>query len=185
MDNIWILVSSSAVIAAIVSSIASYLINKYSQNQAYKNDYYKSIISRRFETYQHIDDIIRALKSTMVDNGKGCHTMFTGGKKEYYQTIAFLHNALTDSMWLSNEMFNELRKLNQLFLNIGDDITDDASSNIAIGKENYSKLGQYRTDIENQFKNDLLTMCDVEGFLETKVILKKLIYEIPNKTSKQ
>ena len=185
MDNVWILVSSSAVIAAIVSSIASYLINKYSQNQAYKNDYYKSIISRRFETYQHIDDIIRALKSTMVDNGKGCHTMFTGGKKEYYQTIVYLHNALTDSMWLSNEMFNELRNLNQLFLNIGDNITDDASSNIAIGKENYSKLGKYRTDIENQFKNDLLEMYDVEKFLETKVILKKLIYEIPNKTSKQ
>lgn len=186
MDNIWILVSSSAVIAAIVSSIASYLINKYSQNQAYKNDYYKSVISRRFETYQNIDDIIRALKSTMVDNdGRGCHSMFTGGKKEYYQTIVYLHNALTDSIWLSNEMFNELRNLNQLFLNIGDDITDDASSNIAIGKENYSKLGKYRTDIENQFKTDLLKMYDVEGFLETKVILKKLIYEIPNKTSKQ
>lgn len=180
MDNIWILVSSSAVIAAIVSSIASYLINKHNQHQAYKNDYYKNIINRRLDTYQHIDDVICALKSAMVDNdGKGCHSMFTNDSKEYYKVILCLHNALTNSMWITDKMFNVLRNLNQVFLIIGNSITDDKSTNIAIGKENYSKLGKLRTDIENQFKEDLLEMPNIDKFLKNKVKFKTLIYEIP------
>ena len=180
MENFWILISSSTVISAIVSCIASHLLNIYTQNRAYRNDYYKNIINKRFETYQHIDNIICALKSTMVDNdGKGCHSMFTNDSKEYYKVILCLHNALTNSMWLTDEMFNVLKNLNQAFLDISYSITDDKAANIKIGKENYSKLGKLRTEIENQFKTDLLDMSNVSRFMKKKTKLKTLNYEIP------
>ena len=67
METLWTILSS-AVVAAIVSSIASYIINILTHKREYKDDYYKMVIAKRIDAYQYIEKQIAVLKFVVVDD---------------------------------------------------------------------------------------------------------------------
>ena len=184
MDSIWITILSSAGAAAIVSAIASYIINILTQKHKYKDDYYKMVINKRMEAYQYIETQIQVMKLTIVDKDPNPYfMMFSGDSKLFYESQNNLTLAASNSLWLSQEMVDKLRQLQQHFLTIGAKITDDTENNILVGKEWYTKLGEDRRIIENCLKKDMLSLYDVKSFLKEKTERKSVIMEVP-KTNK-
>ena len=185
MDNIWINILSNAGVAAIVSSFASYLINIFAQKHKYKDDYYKMVVKKRMDAYQYIETQIQVLKLTVVDNidAKPYFMMFSGDRKMFFEGQTNLALVASNSLWLSEEMTDKLRQLQQDFLTIEAKITDNPDNNIRIGKEWYTKLGEDRRIIENCLKKDLLSLYNVKSFLKAKTEHRTVIMEIP-KTNK-
>ena len=185
MDNSWITILSSAGVAAILSAIASYIINLLMQKRRFRDDYYKMVIEKRMETYQCIATQIQALKLTVVDDidAKPYCMMFSGDRKMFFEGQTNLALVVSNSLWLSEEMIDKLRQLQQDFLTIEAKNTDNPVNNISIGKEWYTKLGEDRRIIENCLKKDLLSLYNVKSFLKQKTKQKSVIMEIP-KTNK-
>ena len=177
------LILSSSAVAAVVSSVCSYIIQRSTLARSYKQDYYKMIIGKRMEAYQYIESQIADLKTAVVDDrtGEGYHMIFNEGDSKYWQYQSNLHLALTHSMWLSENMINALVALNQLFLTINAEINKDMMHNISVGKKYYSQLADARTDVENNLKTDLLTLYDVKNFLNKKTEKKYRRYMIPKR----
>ncbi len=181
MDSIWTTILSSAGVAAIVSAIASYIINSLMQKRRFRDDYYKMVIEKRMEAYQGIATQIQVLKLTVVDNidAKPYFMMFSGDRKMFFEGQTNLVLVASNSLWLSEEMTDKLRQLQQDFLTIEAKITDNPVNNICIGKEWYTKLGEDRRIIENCLKKDLFSLYNVKSFLNKKTKQKSVIMEIP------
>lgn len=161
------LILSSSAIAAVVSSVCSYFIQRSALARSYKQDYYKMIIGKRMEAYQYVEAQIAVMKMTVSDDRTGdfYHLIFNYKDSEYRQYQRNLYLALTHSMWLSENMKNALTALNQLFLTIDVEINQDVMHNISVGKKYYRQLADARVDVENNLKTDLLTLYDVKNFL--------------------
>jgi len=180
MDNIWIAILSSAGVASIISAIVGYIFNILMQKRRYKDDYYKMVINKRMETYQHIETQIQVLKLSLVDeDAQPFFMMFNGDDKFFYEAQINLTLATSNSLWLSQEMIDNLRQLQQDFLTIGAEITDDVNNNRIIGKKWYKKLGEDRRKVEDCLKQDLLSLYDVENFLKSKTIYKTITVNVP------
>lgn len=180
MDSIWITILSSAGIASIISAIVGYFFNVLMQKRRYKDDYYKMVINKRMETYQHIETQIQVLKLSLVDeDAQPFFMMFNGDAKFFYEAQTNLTLATSNSLWLSQEMIDNLRQLQQDFLTIGAEITDDVNNNRIIGKKWYKKLGEDRRKVEDCLKQDLLSLYDVENFLKSKTIYKTITVNVP------
>jgi len=177
------LILSSSAIAAVVSSVCSYFIQRSALARSYKQDYYKMIIGKRMEAYQYVEAQIAVLKMAVVDDrtGEGYHMIFNYEDSEYQQYQSNLRLALTHSMWLSENMIKALAALNQLFLTIDVEINQDVMHNISVGKKYYTQLASARTDVENNLKTDLLTLYDVKNFLNKKTEKKYRRYMIPKR----
>lgn len=179
MENLWTILSSAGV-AAVVSAVASYIISLLMQKRKYKDDYYKMVISKRMEAYEYVEKQIAVLKLIMADeDGKTYPMMFGGGVKEFYEGQESLSFAMTHSLWLSEDMADALNVLQQDLLILSRLITDDAESNIALGKEWCQKLRQDRKVIEECLKKDMLTLYQVSSFLHRNRKSKRKTYFMP------
>ena len=177
---IWWILSSSAV-AALVSSVCSYIIQSSALAKNYKQDYYKMILTKRLEAYQYIEAQIAVMKMTVADDrtGESYHVIFSYNDNKYHQFQGNLLLALTHSMWLSGQMINALAVLNQLFLTIDAEIEEDVEHNISVGKRYYKQLAEARVDVENSLKTDLLTLYDINRFLSKKTEKRMRHFWIP------
>lgn len=183
--EIWQIILSSALVSSILSSVATWLIGNHAQNKSFKNDYYKLVINKRMEAYQHIDNQIKAMKiTTLDDDAKAFHSMFYGDPKIIYANQHDLFLAKTNGIWLSNAMENALSELNQLLFEINQDITDDIDNNVALAKEYYSKVADIREKVEQQLRKDMLVLYDVQDFLKEKKNARYVEYQV-RKTQKE
>lgn len=66
MENLNIILTSS-LIAGTVSLIVSYLISVQLKKLDFKNEYYKEILKKRLNAYQHIEAQLAVLKSVDLD----------------------------------------------------------------------------------------------------------------------
>ena len=178
--SIWSLTASSAVIAAIVSSIATYIINLLSQNRNYRQSYYRMIISKRVETYRYVEAQLAVMKVVIVDTtGQGYYMMFNNAYDKYYEFQNNLKLALANNLWLSEQMLDALTRLNKKFLIIDAEISDDVENNIEVGKKYYKQLADIRIKVENTLKLDLLKLHKVHAFLKCKTKNKQILYNLP------
>ena len=181
MENIWITILSSAGVASVISAIASYIINNTMQKRRYKKDYYKTIINKRLDAYQHIETQIQVLKMVEADNtdAKLYMYMFNGDSNQYFESQKHVRFALTKSLWISQEMLDVLNDFQKHLFEIENHISDDSDNNILIGKKWYPILSEDRCKIEDCLKKDMQDMYDAESFLKTKVERKKVIINVP------
>ena len=167
--DIWVIISSSAVIAALVSSIASFWINRWSQRKSYDNEYYKIIINKRIEAYAFIERQILVTKATVLDDdGKPYYLFFNKKHDKYYEFQQNLFIASCNSMWLSTSILDTLNKMKQLFLTIDQEITDNEAHNIEIGKKYYSQIQKIRDEVEKSFLIDFANLHDINSFFKDK-----------------
>lgn len=167
--EIWQIILSSALVTSILSSVATWLIGNHAQNKSFKYDYYKLVINKRMEAYQYVDNQIKTMKfSVLDDDGNYYHSMFYGDSKTVLVNQRDFMLAKTNGIWLSSKMENALTHLNQLLLEINKEITDDIYSNVLVGKKYYTAVVRAREHVENLLKQDMLTLYDVEDFLKEK-----------------
>lgn len=167
--EVWQIVLSSVVLASIVSSIFTLIINNFTQNKSFKNDYYKLVINKRMEAYQYIDNQLKSMKLTVLDDdAMPYHSMFGGDQQFIYANQHDLLLARANGIWLSDSMENSLSELNQLLFEINSNLTDNVNSNVVLAKKYYSRIVDTREKVENQLRKDMLVLYDVKGFLKEK-----------------
>ena len=180
MESIWTILSSAGV-AAIVSSIASYVINTLMQKRRFRDDYYKMVIEKRMAAYQGIEDYIRLLKTSVLDKTDGKpYNAYIFGKTihEFYEMQAYLAQLISQSLWLSESMIEALEELQQHILTIEEEIQLNKKTIQSIGKSWYNELGKTRKKIAKCLMKDLRDMVDVEGFLKGQRHRESVYYEI-------
>ena len=167
--GIWQIIFSSALITSIITNIASWMIGNYSQNKSFKNDYYKLVIKKRIDAYQYIDNQLRAMKVSTLDNdAKPYHSMFYGSMKNIMERQQDFMLARANGVWISDEMEDALTALNQLLFEINNNLTDDINDNIALDKQYYPQLVDTRVKVEDQLRKDMLDLYKVKSFLKKK-----------------
>lgn len=184
--EIWQIILSSALVSSILSSVATWLIGNHAQNKSFKNDYYKLVINKRMEVYQHIDNQLKAMKiTTLDDDAKAYHSMFYGDQKIVFANQHELSLARANGIWLSNDMENALSDLNKVLFEINQDITDDIESNVALAKMYYTKVADTREKVEKQLRKDMLELYKVKRFLKEKKKTGYIDYQVKQKRLKE
>lgn len=169
MNTLWTILSS-AVIAAIVSSIASYIINILTHKRKYKDDYYKMVIAKRMDAYSKVEVVILSLKKLVVDESDNClyNVIFNNSHEDFFAFQVQLYEIAANSVWLSKDMYNALSELNLLFTQIDSQVLDDGSNLLILGKQNRKKIADIRIRIEDIFRKDILSLHEIEDFLKDK-----------------
>ena len=169
MENLTIILSST-VLAAIVSSIASYIINILTHKRKYKDDYYKMVIAKRMDAYSKVEVVILSLKKLVRDESDNClyNVIFNNSHKEFFAFQAQLYEIAANSVWFSKDMYNALSELNLLFTQIDSQVLDDGSNLLILGKQNRKKIADIRIRIEDIFRRDILSLHEIEDFLKNK-----------------
>ena len=177
--NIWLAISSSSLLSAIITGFITYFVNKKILNQTYKNEYYKSILEKRLNAYQYIETQIAVLKFTILDiDGKPFYQIFQNDYNKYLEYQQNIHLVLSHSIWLSSSMIDNMSALNQLFFTITTEITDDIKYNIEIGKKYYYQISTLRENIEKCLLNDFKNLHKLDYFLNKEIKYKKIEYRI-------
>lgn len=180
----WEIVLSSAVISTIVSCIATLIINSVSQKKMFKNDYYKKVLNKRMNAYQYIDNQLKTMKITTLDeDAKPYHSMFYGDQDYIAANQNDMMLARVSGLWLSSNMENALSGLNKVLYEINSNITDDINNNVVVAKNYYSQLADARDIVENQMRKDMLELYDVKGFLKEKKKHKGVDYQVKKHVS--
>ncbi len=172
-------VLTSTLIATAIATIISSIITIYLKNLEYKNEYYKKVIEKRLFAYEFLETQVAVLKTTVLDEEdlKPYHFIFSQGKDEFYEFTKNLHLAISFSMWINYETTIEMENLNEVFYNILSKIEKSIENDIInIGKENYSKISSLRKKLEENVRNDLLSLYDLNKLKKPRPNKKRFFY---------
>lgn len=164
-DLLVALLSSSAVSAVIAAVVAGWF-NLRSKRSEYENAYYKMVLERRIKAYEHVEHLITQIKIAVLDSdGQPYHLLFSDTESKdttYKELLAVMASAL----WLSDELFDETRKLNVLIYSKSEGA--GATNLIAFGKKHYREVAELRTRVEKLHARDMLRLHNVPAFLRGK-----------------
>ena len=159
------LLSSSAV-SAIVAAMVSGWFNLRSKRYEYENAYFKMVLERRMKAYEQIEALITKIKIAVLDdNRQPYHLLFSD--TETKDTIyAALLSVTASALWLSDELFDETRKLSVLIYSGLESKGEE--SLISFGKKNYREVAELRTRVERLHARDMLALHQVPKFLKSR-----------------
>lgn len=162
---------SSAGIAAIVSAVASYLINLLMQKRKYKDDYYKMVIQKRMEAYANIENLCKLLKTTTTCTKT--HRQFCICFENIDSLLRLcVTSALTlaNNVWITQNLCKELYELNELLVRTEEDCFKNGVEVKNVGVELYEEIKARQIRIEKLYIKDILNLYDVKHFLKSKDI---------------
>ena len=165
--NIWIVILSSTVVSGLISAIISGWFSLRSKNTEYSNSYYKMILERRLVAYEVVDQLIRSIKAGVVDSDQRPYHLFflkDDGQIYVYQKIS---EAMSKSLWLSEDVFDILRQFNVL---VAEGSTKEIGL-IEFGKQKYKVIAELRTKLERACAQGMIKLHDVPNFLKNKKYL--------------
>jgi len=88
---------------AVVGAVIVGGFNIYSKHTEYKHSYLKMILEKRIEAYERINSVIVMLKTSVLDNGKAYHTIFSFDKDYFFEHHKILREAILHELWMSNK----------------------------------------------------------------------------------
>jgi hypothetical protein len=156
-------VLSGLIGGAIVACIAGMYSLRAKRNE-YVAEFYKTVIARRIGAYEQLENLVLALKTCVVaeDSNRPYHIVFsTDDGRE--QAFDLLGKAMSQGLWLSNDVWAKLRDLNYLLFNM-----PTPPDLIEFGRINYEEIAILRTDLEQLLAKDMLDLHDVKRFLMSK-----------------
>lgn len=162
--DILIIILSSTVISALVSTVIGGWFSLRSKQSDYANAYYKLILERRLAAYEEVEKLIGSIKVAVVDtDDRPYHELFSRGNDlgAAYKTLS---GTMSKALWLSDELFKLTRELNLL---VYKGATQDLGL-IEFGKQNYTIIAKLRTNLEKVHVRDMLTLHDAPAFLKAK-----------------
>jgi hypothetical protein len=161
---LWLVLVSSSVLSAAISAGIAGLINLRAGRADYVNDYYKTVLKRRLAAYEQLERLIMNLKVSVVDppDQRPYHLIFTNDPNGENSPHVVLFGVMSQGLWLSNEVFEESRKLDIVMFGLkqGDEIP--------FGRRNYEAIATIRQELERLMAKDMLNLHDVKGFLQSK-----------------
>lgn len=159
---------SSAVIAAVISSI----MTLYVTERHFRNEYYKKIIEKRFHALEYLNWLISLLKIAIPDkDGKTYHAIFSDDGSEYKKVMSELANKCSD-FWVSNKTQSAILKLNKEFFRCHLLLEESNGDAIEVGKREYFEIGKLRDNLEENVLGELPTLHKVRRFLREKNVKK-------------
>ena len=165
MDNIWIAILSSATVAAIISALA----NLWMYKRKYKDDYFKMVVNKRIEAYALVEDVYKILKTKVSDDlGKTAFSIIFSDKEFLNKFHKKLYDAMSNNVWLSNDINDDLQYFNSMLLLSHKAINETGIDIQTLGKQKNSIFTEIYTNIEKHYTKDMLSLHDVEGFLKSK-----------------
>lgn len=121
MNSFWITILSSAGIASLISAVALYITNMRVHKQKYKDDYYKMVIAKRMDAYAKVELLCKLLKTTTSCNDTNRQYCIAFEDMDSLLTLCkALYAALSDNVWLSQDLHIELHELNDMVIKIED-----------------------------------------------------------------
>jgi hypothetical protein len=152
---------SASVVAALVAGAFTLVVNR----NEYANEYYKTVVARRVHAYEMVEALIVELRTSVIgeEDNRPYHLVFSSEEKGFDQVFALLHQAMSEGLWLSDEIFEKVRDLNYLVFHV-----TKPSSVIAFGKENYQRIATLRAELERLVARDMMTLHKVKKFLASK-----------------
>jgi hypothetical protein len=163
-DITWTSILTSSVIAAVIGGLLGGLVTLRVARNQYINDYYKLVVKKRIDAYEHVEDLITQLKTSLADDQdrKVYHFLFAEGDVGRAHKALFLISA--QSMWLTDELVDETVELNRLLYQC----PSDPAAAIAFTKEHYQAIAEARTRLERMHARDFVVLHKVKRFLKSK-----------------
>lgn len=160
------------VLATIISILATSIIQFYLHRRTYRDEYYKKVINKRFQTYELIEKLLHKLILYEIYNSKKFHNLiFENWKDSYSEFRSDLLIIGANSYWLSDKINKKISDLNDYLLK---NIVFSEDSKLE-GIHNFDNLNLFCSQIETILAKDLKHLHKVIKFINGKNSkLKKL-----------
>lgn len=169
--NIFQIVLTSSLISGIVSTIFSFYFTLKIKKLDYKNEYYKTLINKRLEAYQFVENQTAVLRNVALDelDNRAYHLMFAYGEDKFIDFQSNIILANSKGLWIDEETSNTLDEFNNLFYNINLKIHYKTKEEIQeIGKNYYKTISNLRVKLENNLRQGFNDLHNVEKIFKTK-----------------
>ncbi|BBU71475.1 hypothetical protein ICHIJ1_13940 [Fluviibacter phosphoraccumulans] len=163
-DQFWLTILSSSLISGIIAAVIAGVFSLRGKQSEYVNDYFKTIVVRRLEAYESLEQLINSLKLSVLDDDHQLYHQVFSNEAAWKDIYRRLLVATAHPLWLSNEVFAKTRELNIMLLQASTHNRDL----VEFGKSNYAPIAELRDQIEKLHAKDMLTLHDVKCFLKKK-----------------
>jgi hypothetical protein len=160
---------SSSVIATILSSIISIKL----KNLEFRNEYYKIVINKRLQAYEHLESIIARLKTSVLDedDGKAYHLIFSYTAEKYFEFIHELMITNSFDLWVNSDTKDKFGTLRNVLNQISFDFeTSDEKELVKAGKDNYKRIFELRNELETLVLSDVLSLHKIDKIKSKKIL---------------
>lgn len=165
-----VLTISATAVGFVISTIVNWYVSLSKDKLAYKNEYYKRLIEKRFSAYESIESVLRNMQKII-------HTEDPDWTRDYDWFVLFdsresfdefLNSVLSCSVaawWLSKEMIGLISSFSQ-FLQTEIRYKANDVNLVALGMRHHKKIKEYYFQIERILFNDLKNLHEVENFIK-------------------
>ena len=153
-----------ALFGALVGSLVSGYFTLRAKRTEYLNDFYKIVIAKRVEAYERVEALIQSFKSTVVDEDNLSYHRPFSAEMWHMDSLMRMGAAMDSGLWLSDEMFDAVQKLNYLQFRI----PENPNERILFGKKHYMEIANMRESLEKLVTRDMLHLHKVRQFLRAK-----------------
>jgi hypothetical protein len=153
-----------AAVSLIVGAIVTGLYALRAKRNEYVNEYFKTVLARRVAAYEQLEKLVLGLRTCVVEeeDNRPYHYVFASDDG-WESAFDLLGKAMSQGLWLSDEVWTRLRDLNILLFRM----TKPANLK-EFGRTIYQEIALLRSDLEGRLANDMLHLHDVERFLANK-----------------
>lgn len=109
---------SSSLASAIVGALIVGFYNLWAKRNEFVNDYYKSVVRRRIEAYEQLEQLIIAIKTTVLDTDKRPYHLVFAKDDDWESAHRLVLNVIAQALWLSEEAFEKTRDLSYLLFRL-------------------------------------------------------------------
>jgi hypothetical protein len=153
-----------ALLGALAGSMVSGYFTLRAKRSEYLNDFFKIVICKRVEAYEHLEALIQAYKSAVIDTDKQPYHSPFATSNQHMESLLRMGAAINSGLWLTDATFDSLQQINYIQFRIPEDEED----RIRFGKEHYRELAKLRDTLERQLAADMLDLHRVREFLTAK-----------------
>jgi hypothetical protein len=164
MPEFWIAIFTSSLLSGIVGALIAGAFGLRGKRNDYVNDYFKTIIKRRLEAYERLEQLINALKLAVLDDDQRLYHQVFSNEVTWAEIYKLFLDSTSHPLWLSAEVFSKTRELNLMFLQA----SYDKRELVEFGKSNYAPIAELREEVERLHAKDMLNLHNVEDFLKQK-----------------
>jgi hypothetical protein len=155
---------ASALLGALAGSLLSGYFTLRAKQNEYLNDFYKIVITERVEAYERVEALIQSYKSTVVDELNEPYHCSFAVERQHRDSLIRMGAAMDSGLWLSDEIFDAIQKINYLQYRI----PEDPNERIRFGKQHYVEIANMRESLEKMLTLDMLDLHKVRQFLKAK-----------------
>jgi hypothetical protein len=153
-----------ALLGGVIGSLLTGWFLLRSKEKEYKNDFFKIVINKRVDGYEHLEAFIQAFKTMVLDTDNRPYHFPFSSHELHTESLILLGNAIDRGLWLSNNALEKVRELNRFQFQT----PNEDSERIEFGKEHYEEIANIRATLETIVATDMLQLHKVEPFLSTK-----------------